>query len=235
MNIKLDRLSKNYGKKNVLSDLSLEIKSGSICGLLGGNGAGKTTTLQIILGFLRPDQGSVFFDDQLIQPHAASHLSQIAYIPENVMLYPELSGLENLSYFSSLTGIISSQDTLLESLCKLGLSQEQALLPTSQYSKGMRQRVAIAIALQKKAKLFLMDEPTSGLDPLASVQLSNIMKNLSSTGITILLTTHDLWHLSLNCDHVAILHKGNISRNLTDAKDLSPAQLVLHYQQIQAL
>ena len=176
--------------------------------MLGNNGAGKSTTLNILLGFLKPDSGQVRVGgfDPISSASEARRL--IAYIPENVALYPELSGAENLEYLSSLGGCRLSRSETSALLQRVGLSGADAPRSVSDYSKGMRQRVALALALARKARILLLDEPTSGLDPAAVSQLAVILRELCSEGASVLLTSHDLWHLSLDTDQVGILRDG---------------------------
>jgi ABC-2 type transport system ATP-binding protein len=197
--IQLLDVHKSYQGRTVLDGVTLEIPSHRVFGLLGCNGAGKTTTLNLILGNLVPDSGSVTVQ------------GRTAYIPENVALYGELSGLENLVYFSALAGVMEQKDHFRRILLELGLASEALDRRAGTYSKGMRQRVAIAIALAKGANVLLLDEPTSGLDPDAVVALSQILRKVADQGGAVLLTTHDLWHLSLDCDEIAILHHGRIT------------------------
>ena len=209
--IQLQNISKAFAGRPVLRNLSLQVPAGRIVGLLGGNGAGKTTTLRVILGFLKPDSGKVSVGgyDSLENPYAVQ--KQIAYIPENVALYPELTGAENLTYFASLTGTRLGAQERTALFEKVGLSAADSKRRLGQYSKGMRQRVALAIALAKKAKVLLLDEPTTGLDPSAVHQLATLLRELSREGAAILLTTHDLWHLSLDTDEVGILRDGELA------------------------
>ena len=174
--IKLNDISKSFKNKKALDKLSLEVSSGEIYGLLGANGAGKSTTLNLLLGFLRPDSGSIEIIDSTNNKSITNN--EIGYIPENVNLYPYLSGLENLDYFCRIAGIKFNSSELKILLNECGLEEDAYNKPTSDYSKGMRQKVGIAIALAKNAKIYLLDEPASGLDPMASNELSEILKKL---------------------------------------------------------
>jgi ABC-2 type transport system ATP-binding protein len=196
--IQLQNISKAFGSRPVLQDLSLQVDRGRILGLLGGNGAGKTTTLNLILGFLQPDSGTI------------TVTGETAYIPENVALYPELSGLENLRAFAALAGRDLSTQEGESLLARVKLPAEAMSRRLASYSKGMRQRVAIAIALARQAPVFLLDEPPTGLDPAAVQDLATLLRQLAQDGAAILLTTHDLWHLSIDSDEVAILSAGRL-------------------------
>jgi ABC-2 type transport system ATP-binding protein len=226
--IELENVSKTFAGRPVLEKLNLRISAGRIFGVLGGNGAGKTTTLNIILGFLKPDSGQVRVDGLDPQIAAAEVRKRIAYIPESVALYPELSGEENLSYFAGLSGCKLSAQENQHLLDRVGLSKNDTCRRLGQYSKGMRQRVALALALARKARVLLLDEPTTGLDPAAVTQLATLLRELSQEGAAILLTTHDLWHLSLDTDEVGILRDGRLASQFQGAQ-LSPMQLAEAY------
>ncbi|MFN7562551.1 MAG: ABC transporter ATP-binding protein [Prosthecobacter sp.] len=216
--IQLQNISKAFGSRPVLQDLSLQVDRGRILGLLGGNGAGKTTTLNLILGFLQPDSGTI------------TVTGETAYIPENVALYPELSGLENLRAFAALAGRDLSTQEGESLLARVKLPAEAMSRRLASYSKGMRQRVAIAIALARQAQVFLLDEPTTGLDPAAVQDLATLLRQLAQDGAAILLTTHDLWHLSIDSDEVAILSAGRLVDRFEVAGQ-DAAQLAQRYLQ----
>ena len=216
--IQLQNVSKAFAARPVLQDLSLQVDRGRILGLLGGNGAGKTTTLNLILGFLQADSGSIRVT------------GETAYIPENVALYPELSGLENLRAFAALAGRDLSAQEGENLLARVKLPAEAMSRRLASYSKGMRQRVAIAIALARQAQVFLLDEPTTGLDPAAVQDLATLLRQLAQDGAAILLTTHDLWHLSIDSDEVAILSSGRLVDRFEVAGQ-DAAQLAQRYLQ----
>jgi len=209
--IKLQNITKSFKDKKALDNLSLSVNSGEIYGLLGANGAGKSTTLNLLLGFLEADSGIIKITnskDQLITK------DMIGYIPENVNLYPYLSGIENLDYFCRLSGLIFKSSELEDLLNECGLESESHFKRTSEYSKGMRQKVGIAIALAKNANIYLLDEPASGLDPMASNELSVILKKLSSKGSTILMASHDLFRVRETCDKIGILKQGCLIKEM---------------------
>jgi ABC-2 type transport system ATP-binding protein len=216
------------GQRPVLRGLQLDVPPGRIFGLLGPNGAGKTTTLNLILGFLRPDTGTVRVHDQDPAAHTSRTRDLTAYLPENVALYPELSGEENLAYFSTLGGHRLTPAQTGSLLDRVGLAHEARTRRIHTYSKGMRQRVALALALAKNARVFLLDEPTTGLDPAAVQDLARLLRSLASAGASILLTTHDLWHLSLDCDEVGILRDGILSDRFP-ATSVTPGELAKRY------
>ena len=220
--IKLNDISKSFKNKKALDKLSLEVSSGEIYGLLGANGAGKSTTLNLLLGFLSPDSGSIEIID--LSNNKTITNNEIGYIPENVNLYPYLSGLENLDYFCRIAGIKFNSSELKSLLNECGLEHDAYNKPTSDYSKGMRQKVGIAIALAKNAKIYLLDEPASGLDPMASNELSEILKKLSSKGATILMASHDLFRVRETCDKIGILKQGSLIKEMF-SKDVTSNEL----------
>ena len=218
--IKLTNISKFFKDHKALSDLSIEVKSGEIYGLLGANGAGKSTTLNLILGFLKPDNGTIELKDANINIPTSS----IGYIPENVNLYPYLSGLENLDYFCKLANLKYSKNELTFFLRECGLNDNFHKKVTSSYSKGMRQKVGIAIAYAKKAKVYLLDEPASGLDPLSSNELSELLKKLARNGSSILMASHDIFRVRETCNKIGILKNGKLIKEM-DTNNVSSNEL----------
>src|SRR5262245_62129500 len=144
-------LSKHYGNTAALSELNLKILPGEIFGLLGANGAGKTTTINLFLGFIKPSSGSAFVNGMDVAQHPLETKKHLAYIPEQVMLYSNLTGLENLRFFADLSGHHYADHELKAFFDEVGLSQKVLRQRVSGYSKGMRQKVGIAIALAKHA------------------------------------------------------------------------------------
>ena len=179
--ISIQNVTKSFKGKNAIKQLSIEIAEGEIMGLLGANGAGKSTTINMILGFIKPDSGKVSVNDLDTSSQYLEVRKMIGYIPENVNLYPYLTGFENLDYFCVLSGLKYTKLELQEFLDLCGLASEDHHKRVEGYSKGMRQKVGIAIAYAKKAKVYLLDEPASGLDPLASNELSLLLKKLVET------------------------------------------------------
>ncbi len=218
--IKLKNVTKSFKDKKALDNLSLNVNSGEIYGLLGANGAGKSTALNLLLGFLDSDSGSIEIshDKKLVSR------DMIGYIPENVNLYPYLSGIENLDYFCKISGLSLNSIKLSELLNECGLENDAHNKKTSEYSKGMRQKVGIAIALAKNAKIYLLDEPASGLDPMASNELSVILKKLSTNGSTILMASHDLFRVRETCDKIGILKQGSLIKEML-SKDVTSNEL----------
>ena len=218
------QLSKSYGEVAALKPLDLIVRPGEIYCLLGANGAGKTTTINLLLGFVAPSGGSahVCGIDVAADPIAARH--KLAYIPETVMLYGALSGLENLEYFSRLSGHRHNEADLSDFLGRAGLAGDAHRRPLKGYSKGMRQKVGVAIALAKRAEALLLDEPTSGLDPKASNEFSQLILALARDGAAILMATHDLFRAKETGTRVGIMREG-VLREERAARDLSHSEL----------
>ena len=216
--IELHEVSKAFNGEPAVRNLSLQITKGEVYGLLGANGAGKSTTIHMLLGFLKPDSGQVKIKDRPVFENLRQTRQLIGYIPEHVELYPYLSGLENLDYFSRLAGVKASQIELKGYLSKCGLAEKDHSKRVSGYSKGMRQKVGIAIALAKHAEVYILDEPASGLDPLASNELSNLLVELAAEGATILMASHDIFRVREVCNRIGILKQGQLLKELLSAE-----------------
>ena len=212
--ISVQNITKNFKDYKAVNNLSIDVSEGEIYGLLGSNGAGKSTTINILLGFLKPDSGSATINNIDVVSNFNEARKYIGYIPENVSLYPYLSGIENLDYFCKLAGKGHSINELQTLLNKCGLENEVHNKRMKNYSKGMRQKVGIAIALAKAAKVYLLDEPASGLDPLASNELSSLLKKLSSEGATIFMASHDIFRVRETCNRIGIIKKGELVKEM---------------------
>lgn len=203
-------LSKSYAGKVALHPLDLRIEPGEIFCLLGANGAGKTTTINLFLNFIEPTAGSARVGDVDVRKEPVASKRLLAYIPEQVMLYKNLTGLENLEYFTSLAGGKHTPAELAGFLGEAGLASADAGKRVGAYSKGMRQKVGIAIAMAKGARALLLDEPTSGLDPKASNEFSALLRKLSGAGAAILMATHDLFCAKESGTRVGIMRQGRL-------------------------
>ena len=205
------KLVKYYGKHRALKGLDLSVDSGEVYCLLGANGAGKTTTIQLFLGFIEATSGSAQIKGMEVKDKPLETKKLLAYIPENVMLYPNLTGLENLQYFSSLAGCTDlSPEALYQTLVRSGLPEEAIKRPVGKYSKGMRQKVGIAMAIARRVELLLLDEPTSGLDPKASNEFSKLVATLRDDGVGVLMATHDLFRSREIGTTIGIMKQGEL-------------------------
>ena len=225
-----ENLSKTYGDYKALNNLNLKLNKGEIFALLGQNGAGKSTTINIFLGFVKPTEGVAKINGISVVDHPEETKKFIAYIPETVLLYPNLTGVENLKFFSSLAGFDYNDEELTNFLSKAGLQSDAHHNRLGGYSKGMRQKVGIAIAIAKKAKVLLLDEPTSGLDPKASNEFSEILKELASEGTTIFMATHDIFRAKEVADRIGIMKRGNLISEI-NADEISANELEKLYLQ----
>lgn len=203
-----------YGATTVLRDLNLRIARGEIYALLGGNGAGKSTTLNAFLGFLAPQTGSVRVCgiDVAADPLAAR--GQLAYVPENVALYEHLSARENIDYFLRLAGSTPVEATIDDALRAVRLDPAAWPRRLGGYSKGMRQKVAIALAVARQVPLLLLDEPTTGLDPQATSEFNTLLQDLRARGSAIFMVTHDLLGAAEVADRIGFLERGHISHEV---------------------
>jgi ABC-2 type transport system ATP-binding protein len=209
-------LRKVYGDQEALQGLNLRVESGEIYCLLGANGAGKTTTINLFLNFIAPTSGEALVNGVDVAAHALETKRWLAYIPEQVMLYGNLTGLENLEYFARLGGHEGYSRADYEGfLDRVGLQRDAAGRRVRTYSKGMRQKVGVAIALAKQAKALLLDEPTSGLDPKASNEFSELLVQLKGGGAAILMATHDLFRAKETGTRIGIMKGGRLMQELS--------------------
>ena len=218
-------LVKTFGATRAVDRVSLTIQPGEVFCLLGANGAGKTTTINIFLNFIAPTSGEARICGLNVVDEPVETKKRLAYIPEQVTLYRNLSGLENLRFFSRLAQAAADSDAeLLAILAQVGLTADQARRRVSEYSKGMRQKVGIAITIAKGAQALLLDEPTSGLDPKASNDFSALLTELSSRGVAILMATHDLFRAKESGTRVGIMKHGRLVETL-DTRQLGHSDL----------
>ncbi|HWL06842.1 MAG TPA: ABC transporter ATP-binding protein [Planctomicrobium sp.] len=208
-------LVKQYGSHTALQGLNLTVEPGEVFCLLGANGAGKSTTINLFLNFIAPTSGQVFVNGFDVTKYSQETKQFLGYIPEQVMLYKDLTGLENLEYFSSLSRRRRPpREELKELLFRVHLAEDAWNRRVGTYSKGMRQKVAIAIALSKDARAFLLDEPTSGLDPKASNEFSALVNQLKENRMAILMATHDLFRAKESGTRLGIMKHGQLVETL---------------------
>ena len=209
--LRINRFTKTYGNKVAVDNLNLHIAPGEIFGFIGHNGAGKTTTLKACCGILQFDQGEITVCGHSIRKEPLACKQSLAYIPDNPDLYEFLTGLQYLSFVADIYGISKAdrQAGIQKYGGLLGMTDDLSL-PISQYSHGMKQKVAVMSALIHRPKLILMDEPFVGLDPLASHQLKNVMAQHCAAGGAIFFSTHVLEVAEKLCHRVAILKDGKL-------------------------
>ena len=210
--IAIDGLRHSYGANSVLHGLDLTVHRGEIYALLGGNGAGKSTTLSALLGFIVPQAGSVRVCrlDPAGDPHGAR--AKMAYVPENVSLYDHLTARENIAYFLALADAERGQDAIEDGLAAVGLAPEAWDKRLSGFSKGMRQKVAISLALARDVPVLLLDEPTSGLDPRAVLEFNRLLDAAREREVAVLMVTHDIVSAVDIADRIGFLGHGRIEQ-----------------------
>ncbi|MGY8524569.1 ABC transporter ATP-binding protein [Paracidovorax citrulli] len=216
--------------RRTIDGLDLQVRAGQVYALLGGNGAGKSTTIDVLLGLVRPAAGTVRVDGVSPASDPARARSRLAYLPENVALYPYLDGIENLRYFCALGGIAIDAGRARAMLDEAGLAQAAHGRRVATYSKGMRQKVGLAIAHAKRASAMLLDEPTSGLDPSAADDFGRRVRAAADAGMSVLMATHDLFNARQVADRIGILREGRLVAQF-DAATLDQAQLERTYLQ----
>jgi len=194
----------------VLNDVSFAVAPGEIYALLGGNGAGKSTTLLTLLGFLSPSEGNVLVSGREVATDVEAARAQIAYLPEAASLYGHLTAYENLAYFLDLAGRKVDRAAIDAALDQVALPREARTRRMQAFSKGMRQKTAIALALLRDTPILLLDEPTSGLDPVAIDEFHDMVKALAVAGRTVLMVTHDVYGACQVADRVGLLRGGRL-------------------------
>ena len=230
--IDIRELEVSRGGSRVLDKVSLSVAAGETYALLGGNGSGKSTTLATLLGLLRPDGGTIDVagTNPATAPEAARR--QIAYLPENVALYEQLSAYENIAYFMALAGAEPDGGRMDEALDAAGLQADARDRRVGSYSKGMRQKVAIAMAVLRDVPVLLLDEPTSGLDPRATADFNQLVTRLKQRGTAILMVTHDLLGAADCADRIGFLAQGRIVEEIVPRAGMDI--LALHHRYNQA-
>jgi len=208
--LRLDAVSAAFQGRKAVDGLSLSLAAGEVYALLGPNGAGKTTTLNLILGFIGAEAGHVLVDGIDVASDPVTARASLAYLPETVMLHPALSAVENLIYFALLSGRKLSPALAREMLTKAGLQAEAHDRRAGGFSKGMRQKVGVAIARAKDARVLLLDEPTSGLDAAAANELSDMIRAAAAEGMAVFMATHDLLRVKDVADRLGILRGGRL-------------------------
>ena len=208
--ILLDDVVLSYGSHRVLDRLSLTVPAASVYALLGGNGAGKSTTLSVLLGFAAPERGSARVAGIDPSARADEARRRIAYLPENVALYEHLSAVENADYLLALSGSPRTRAQIVAAFDAAGLQERAWDQRLGGFSKGMRQKVAIAVALLREVPVLLLDEPTSGLDPRATSDFNRLLAAVRDRGTAVLMVTHDLLSAADVADRIGFLDAGRI-------------------------
>ena len=210
MRLQAEQLRVLRSGKEVLSGVSFAVASGEIYALLGGNGAGKSTTLATFLGFLPVASGRVLVNGLEVAHDLPAARNAMAYLPEAASLYDHLDARENLRYFTQLAGLRCSVGDIDMALDRVSLDYEARGLVLRGYSKGMRQKVAIALAILRDTDILMLDEPTSGLDPLAIDEFHGLVRGLADAGKAVLMVTHDVYGACQVADRIGLLRGGQL-------------------------
>jgi ABC-2 type transport system ATP-binding protein len=205
-------LSKRYEDGVLALDhVSFTVREGEIFSMLGGNGAGKTTTINLFLNFIEPTEGECRIGGIASNRDPLAAKRNVAYVSENVMLYPNFTAMQNLDYFARLGGRTSyTQSDYRRVLTRVGLQEEAHTKKMKSLSKGMRQKCGIAIAILKEAPAILLDEPTSGLDPQAAFEFMRLLDELRREGKAVLMSTHDIFRAKEISDTIGIMNQGRL-------------------------
>jgi ABC-2 type transport system ATP-binding protein len=220
MFIQVKNLSKNYGKQSAVQDLNFRLEEGQIVGFLGPNGAGKSTTLKMMMGLIRPSDGSILIDGKDPQEQEVALKKQIGYLAENNPLYPDMYVREFLAFIGNIHQLRNLDQRIQEVIEWVGL-QKEAHKKIQELSKGYQQRVGIAMAILHNPAILILDEPTSGLDPNQRAEIRDLIKSLQKDRI-ILFSSHILSEVEAICDRVLLLHQGKLVSDspMKDIKDL---------------
>lgn len=223
--IRAVELTRHFGDVVALDRLDLGVGAGEVACLCGPNGAGKSTTLRLLAGLLRPTSGDAVIAGASAATNPAQIRRTVSLVPEQVRLYPYLTGLENLAYLAALAGCSATQRQQLNALAGVGLTARDVDRAAAGYSKGMRQRVVLALARLRRCPVLLLDEPTSGLDPLAVEDLVSLVDGERARGAAIVIVTHDLRLAQRVGDRVGVISGGRLRTLLgpTEVESLESA------------
>lgn len=214
--LRIENLTKTYGEKKAVDNLSLHIAPGEIYGFIGHNGAGKTTTLKAVVGILQFDKGEVFIEGESIRKNPPACKQKIAYIPDNPDLYEFMTGIKFLNFIADIFGVPEEKrQERIRKYADLFEMTENLAQPIASYSHGMKQKLAIISAWIHEPKLIIMDEPFVGLDPKAAHILKQMMREICDEGGAIFFSTHVLEVAEKLCDKVAIIRNGQLIQSGT--------------------
>ena len=207
--ITVTNLNQSFGKKLILESINIEINKHEICALVGRNGAGKSTFINSLLGLLPVKQGSISINGVQVTKKNHDWKKAIAYLPEKFQLYPMLTGLENITFFAEAVVKVVDQERVKSILTSVSLWDDRDV-QVKKYSKGMLQRLGLAITLYQDSSILILDEPTSGIDPMGRKEILEVLKSLHDK--TILLSSHHLDEIKQVCTHVAYLNNGKMEK-----------------------
>ena len=217
--LKIENLTKNFGKITALNNISLEINSGEFFGLLGPNGAGKTTLMNHLIGFLKADSGTITYNNKLVKFGDKQIKRKIGYVPQEIALYQELTAYQNLKIFGSLFKLAKKElSANIDKALELVQLLDRKNSAVKEFSGGMKRRLNLAVSILQSPEVLLCDEPTVGVDPQSRNAIFEMLQQLNKQGITIIYTTHYMEEAERLCNKLAIIDNGQIvaSGSLTD-------------------
>ena len=231
--LEANNLSKLYGDgTRALSNVDLTVSSGEIYTLLGGNGAGKTTMMNLFLNFIEPTGGTARVQGYETHREPLKAKKYVAFVSEDVKLYPTFTAIQNVDFFCKISGKTEyGESDYRKALLRVGLQEEAHNRKLEAFSKGMRQKTGIAIAILKQAPVILLDEPTSGLDPKAGFEFCKLLRELREEGTAIFMSTHDIFRARDIADTVGILNGGELvmEKSIEELKDENLQELYVTY------
>ncbi|MCK1976411.1 ABC transporter ATP-binding protein [Jeotgalicoccus huakuii] len=211
--LEVKSLSKSYGKKKVLENFNLSASKGEVIGLVGENGAGKSTLLKILATLLKEDSGQVLLNDRDYKKHYRSLRQYIAYVPQELALWEDLTVMENMKFFENLSKTRRSKEELKSILEAVQLKQDDKRV--NQLSGGMKRKLNLAVSIINEPKLLLLDEPTAGIDLKSRIEIGGFLKKLAQEQeVLIIYTSHDMNEIEQICDRVVIIGQDDFYRNL---------------------
>lgn len=213
--LEVKELTKAYGEKQVVQKINIRLKEGEILGFLGPNGAGKSTTIKMIIDVVAKDSGEILYQDRSISKHMSNFKKQIGVVPQDIAVYDDLSGYDNVRFFCSLYGYKGRElkSRVKKSLDFVGLWERRKELP-AKYSGGMKRRLNIACSIAHSPKLLIMDEPTVGIDPQSRNHIMESIKTLNEQGTTIIYVSHYMEEIEALCNRVIIMDHGQIIEDM---------------------
>ncbi len=217
--LEIKHVTKKFGKKTIIDDMSFSVEPGEVYGFLGPNGSGKTTIIKMIMGLLKITKGQILVDGHDVEKDYEKAAEVFGGIIENPEMYGELKGITNLKVFSTLYPNVT--DESIQKIVEIVGLKDRINDPIKKYSLGMRQRLGLALALVHTPRLLILDEPTNGLDPKGIKELRDILRSLAKQGTAVFISSHLLSEMELMCDKVCIIDKGKV----IEIKDLRKAKV----------
>jgi len=212
--LRAEGIAKAYGRRNILQDVSFELEEGEFLGVAGENGAGKSTLLSILATIQKPQAGTICFYGKSISGRKRTYRKQIGYVPQEIALFEELSGKDNLKFFGKACHVPAKELAgRIKEVCGItGFSEADLKRPVSEYSGGMRRKINIGAALLHRPKLLLLDEPVANLDEAAEEQVLEALKRLAGQGTAIIYVGHQLEKMKQFCDKICFIENGKVVR-----------------------